>query len=683
MHAPRRLRERGGRAVSKARAAGDEIPQAKIERRIGLGLIVFTFLFAFIVQSQFFAFSTHIRGDIEYHRGVAGTMLGGDLRGEGPLPGLLAYYSTLYPLFFGYASHALGVSFEGFISVASWFATLAWPAALLLLARRIWPERPLERGVLVFIGTIGGPLATRLNIVWVNSLLPSGANIWPLYPRDIGLILLVVALSIVMRDATFWRYAIAGAVAGLAICTQAQLGVLTTAAIAIWALADAGWRPNTSALGRAAVGGAVAAFVSAWWWLPRVVATVDSGPLSLRDYPAKLADLSPVGLVGALGVTGLLALAGVVLSARDHNRTKVEAFFLYWALACVPLILLSTIFRDVGVLMPARAWFLASMPLVVIAARAAAALLRTATYLLTVPLLVIVIVVPGCFEVATAMHSVDKWRDRAPGYEAFADATWTRVTDELASKVRSDGQVRVLAADNDALYIWSATGAQPFSFFDRGNFHLGFDPAKATGLGYIARVQMTQSAFAGGRSALCQLAQREHLDVAVLRAADGLVAFHDLALSARWRVSPELRSRSTVRHRVSPGVVYEDSDSYEDVMLIAGATLPLGFSGSMVREVEVQVRSAALDDVPRVILRLRDGSVVVPHTTHDGLTFSYTFAFPAGVPPEAVISARQTSKVTRVLGYEPAADLGAQIPRGPTATPFIVTTPELCANPGR
>lgn len=681
-HAPVRQRALRERAAAKARTATDETSQANTERRIGLGLIVFTFLFAFIVQSQFFAFSTHIHGDIEYHRGVAGTMLGGDLQGEGPLPGLLAYYGGLYPLFFGYGSHALGVSFEGFLSVVSWFATLALPAALLLLARRIWPQRLLEQAALVFVGTIGGPLALRLNVVWVNSLLPSGANIWPLFPRDIALILLAFALGIAMRDGRPWRYALAGAVAGLAICVQVQLGVLATGAIAVWALSRAGWPPRAPAFGRAALAATTAAVVSVWWWLPRTVATVDSRPLSLQSYPGRPPDLSPVGLVVALGATGFLALAGLLLSARGRDRTKGETFFLCWALACVPLIVVSTAFGDIGIMMPTRAWFLAAVPVVVMAARATAAALRTASYRLTVPLLVLVIVVPSCFEVAKAMHSVAKWSDRAPGYEAFTDATWTRVTDQLARKVRSDGQVRVLAPDNDALYIWSATGAQPFSFFDRGNFHLGFDPAKATGIGYLARVQMTQSAFAGGRPALCQLAQRERLDVAVLRAADGRVAFHDLVLSARWRVSPNARSTSTVRRQVAPGVVYEDSDSYEDVLLSAGATLPLGFSGSKIREVEVQVRSAARDEIPRVVLRLPDGSTVVPRTTHDGLTFSYKFTFPTGVPPEVVISARRTSKVTRVLGYEPATDLGTQVPQGATATPLVVTTAELCANPG-
>jgi hypothetical protein len=254
------------------------------------------------------------------------------------------------------------------------------------------------------------------------------------------------------------------------------------------------------------------------------------------------------------------------------------------------------------------------------------------------------------------------------------------VTDRLASEVLSKGQVRVLAPDNDAVYIWSNTGAQPFSLLSPGYMHLGFDPVKATGLGYLDRVQKTQSAFANGRSGLCQLARSERLDVAVLRAADGLAAFYDLIPSARWRVSPDARSKSTLHRQVAPGVVYEDLNSYEDLLLSARATLPLGFSGPNIREVEVQVR--ARDSGPRLLLRLPHGRTVVPRGTLDGLTATYRFTSPAGIPSGAVISVQRTSKITRVLGYEEAADLATQLPRGPTATAFVVTTAELCAVPG-
>jgi hypothetical protein len=678
------LRTRARHAGSPADAKTEEHPQAETERRVGMALIVFTFLFAFVVQSQFFAFSTHIHGDIEFHRGVAGTMLGGHLQGQGPLPGLLSYYGGLYPLVLGYGSNLLGTSFEGLLSVVSWFATLAWPAVLLLLARRIWPGRLLEQGALVFIGTVGSSLALRSNLAWVDSLLPSGANIWPLYPRDVALILLVLALGVVMRDTRPWRYALAGAVAGLGICVQLQVGVLTAGAIVAWALTSDGWPLCATAFRRAALAGTAAALVSAWWWVPRVVATLEYRPLWLQGEPGFAPELSLTGVVIGLGATGFLAAAGLVLSARRRDRTRPESFFLWWALACVPLIVVGTLVGDVGVLIPSRTWFLASLPLVVLAARAATAFLRIGPLWAMALLLVLVIAVPSTVEVAHAMKTVDaRWVDRAPREEPFADSTWVRVTDRLAGQVRSEGQVRLLAPDNDALYLWSATGAQPFSLWTPGYVKLGFDPAKATGIGYLERVHTTQQAFAHGRRALCRLARSEHLDVAVLRAARGRVAFYDLRPSARWRVSPPARTEATRRREVAPGVIYRDLNRSEALVLAPTATLPLGFSGPNIREVEVQVGiQHTTDTLPTLVLRRPDGQVIVPRTTRDGLTASHRFDFPGGLPPGIVISAQQASEVTRVLGYESAADLGPKIPRGPTATPVALTTAELCAAPG-
>jgi hypothetical protein len=64
--------------------------QARLERAIRFGLVLMTFVFAFVVQSQLFAYTNSLRGDAVYHRGVAETMLNGHLQGEGPLPGLLS-----------------------------------------------------------------------------------------------------------------------------------------------------------------------------------------------------------------------------------------------------------------------------------------------------------------------------------------------------------------------------------------------------------------------------------------------------------------------------------------------------------------------------------------------------------------------------------------------------------------
>jgi transposase len=118
------------------------------------------------------------------------------------------------------------VSFDSLLSVVSWFATLAPPAALLLLGRRLWPERPINQGILVFVGTVGSSLALDARVEWVNSFLPSGTNLWPLYPRDVAVVLMVFALGVAMGGESLRRYAAVGLLAGAAVATQAQVGLV-------------------------------------------------------------------------------------------------------------------------------------------------------------------------------------------------------------------------------------------------------------------------------------------------------------------------------------------------------------------------------------------------------------------------------------------------------------------------
>ncbi|HEX7520827.1 MAG TPA: hypothetical protein VF441_02090, partial [Acidimicrobiia bacterium] len=278
-------------------------------------MVLATFLFAFAVQSQFFAYTNSLRGDAAYHRGGAETMLNGHLQGEGPLPGLLSYYGGLYPLTLAAGIRILGVSFDGLLSVVSWFATLALPAALVLLARRVWPERPLEQGILVLVGTVGSSLALDARVEWINSFLPSGANIWPLYPRDVAVVLLVLALGVAMGGESLRRYAAVGLLAGVAVATQAQVGLLTVVAVAVWAFVQTGWEHRRDAFPRALVAVGVAAAASAWWWVPRVAAVIKDRPLLLQSYP-KGAGLSIATILSGFGVTGVLALIGFVVLSR-------------------------------------------------------------------------------------------------------------------------------------------------------------------------------------------------------------------------------------------------------------------------------------------------------------------------------------------------------------------------------
>src|SRR6478736_5714142 len=190
------------------------------DRRIAGGLILGTLLFALVVQSNFFEFSDSMRSDIAYHRGVALTMTAHLWQGEGPIHGVISYFGGLYPFTLGWASKLLGVSFDAVVSVVSWPFTLILPLVLLALGRALWPKRALEPALLVLIGTVGSSLAFDRNAEWVFSVLPSGANAWPVYPRDVALVAMIGALAVVLRPLTTRRVVTAGALVTVAVCTQ-------------------------------------------------------------------------------------------------------------------------------------------------------------------------------------------------------------------------------------------------------------------------------------------------------------------------------------------------------------------------------------------------------------------------------------------------------------------------------
>ncbi len=187
-----------------------------------------------------------MHGDVAYHRGVGLEMLGGDLQGEGPFHHLTAYFGGLYPLGLAYGSHWIGVSFDGFLSVVSWFSTLALPLAWLWLGRRIWPRRWLEPALLAFLGTVGSSLAFDNQLIWVKSVLPSGANLWPLYPRDVALVLVIAALAVMVGGRTLTRAAVVGVILAAVFCIHAQLGFYGIAIVASYGLWMA-WRDKLGA----------------------------------------------------------------------------------------------------------------------------------------------------------------------------------------------------------------------------------------------------------------------------------------------------------------------------------------------------------------------------------------------------------------------------------------------------
>ena len=374
----------------------------------------------------------------------------------------------------------------------------------------------------------------------------------------------------------------------------------------------------------------------------------------------------------------MLAVAGIVVSWRQADRGRAEAFFLGWIVIFIPFLVLGVAVGDVGFITPRRIGLLVALPIVVFAAAAAAAV-ETRFGLLVLPILVLAIAVPSFAEVVHTRHRIDKlWSDDALGYESFHHALWDPVTADLRREVDENGTVRLLAPDNDASYIWSETGAQPFSLWLQGVIKLGFDPRKATGIGMLERVRATQAAFASGRRGLCALAHREHLDTAVLRGADGLIAYHDLRPAARWRVSPMERSDASISRKVGPGLRYEDKNVSEQLWLSPNAEVPLGFSGDRIRIVDIEAFAGGTESPPGLLLRYPDGSTVVPEVRLSGLTTTYRFRTPDGVPADTRIVASTRVRLTRALGYEPSGSRSIVAPRGDVARPVLVPVASLC-----
>lgn len=645
---------------------------ARRERGIAIALIAITFLYALIVHTLFFMRSSAMGGDVAYHRGVAYTMSAGDWQGEGPVDGVISYFGGLYPFVLGWGSRLLDVSFDSLLSAVSWPFVVLLPLALLWLGRRLWPDTWLEPAVLTFLGTIGSSFALDDQAMWVNSVLPSGANLWPVYPRDVALVLLIAALAIVAGGESRWRSVAAGATAGVAVCVHAQFGgyaVVVLLAYGLWRAGRAGlWRWS----GDAVVLVGVALLVSVWWWLPRLDTALESGRLVLRSYPGLASPAESLGgIVVALGAVGILAVPGVVLAVR--RRARNETFAAAWILLLAPIGLLAAIAGDVGVVTPRRIWFFAAIPIVICATVAAAAWLRRGPVVVVAVIVGAAVLAPGISEAVQTRDLVERlWAPEAAG-GPFGASAWSPALAQLRRLVRDRGSVQVLAPDNDALWIWEQSGAQPFSFFPAGSVKLGFDPATTTDYGYLERVQLAQRAFGDGMPGLCRLADEVDADAFVLRRDGDLLGTHDGPPGARYRVDPRDRTKRSVHRAVGPGLGYFDANTGELLELAPGRAVPIGWSDPDVRRLDVYQNR--IRPVPPLILVMPDGRRLVPRLVRAGRSLVLRFPTPDGVPPGAVLVAnhRGMDRIARIVGYEPVPDLP-----GPESGPVALDPAKVC-----
>ncbi len=197
--------------------------------------------------------------------------------------------------------------------------------------------------------------------------------------------------------------------------------------------------------------------------------------------------------------------------------------------------------------------------------------------------------------------------------DLYADADWNPVFNELRDQVIEHGHREVIAPDGDADFVWTETGAQPFSLWLPGSIKLGFDPKPETGLSYVQRVRTSEAAFREGLEGLCQLAHRR--DAALVLRHDGsLLGTHDVRPSAKYRVDPKHRVADSLNRTVAPFTIYEDRNSSEALVLTPGAVLPVGFSGPGIRLLDVLLEPRYPDVFanPRLTLQLPDGTAIQP-----------------------------------------------------------------------
>ena len=188
--------------------------------------------------------------------------------------------------------------------------------------------------------------------------------------------------------------------------------------------------------------------------------------------------------------------------------------------------------------------------------------------------------------------------------------TGSRCSPELRDGVIEHGHVQVVAPDGDADFIWTESGAQPFSLWLPGSIKLGFDPKAETGIGYLERVRRSEAAFHDGLGGLCRLARADAAEI-VLRHDGPLLGAYDVRPSAPYRNGPEHRTAASLQRDVAPYIVYDDRNQSEVLTVFPGAMLPIGSQ----RRGQVRRRAARADVPGRV--RVAEPHAHVPRRDRD------------------------------------------------------------------
>ena len=565
------------------------------ERRLASGLLVVSLVWAVIVGSNLFQVSTWIMGDIAYHRGVAYTMQGADWQGEGPFVGLLSYYGGLYPMVFGGLAGLFGVSFDRVLSVGSWGLALLWPLACWWTGRRIWPGRPLAAALFVLLAVTAAPFTNRA-LVWVDSPLASAQDGFPIYPRDIALILLVVAVGFALSHSSRGRVLGVGVAVGGIVLVHLQIAVLSAWLLVAWALVLAIRGRTPRPFLEVVAAGGIALLISAWWWLPRMGATLTSGTLLLGGFPGSPPlRIGPGEFVMAFGVVAILALLGFAVMAARRPLPGHLALVMVWIVAFVPLILIDRVGDGSDIVSERRVWLLVSIPLTVIAAATLTLIarrLRPAAFLAVLVVVVILPSLPGTVATFRLVH--DAWAPGRAGGRVFDAKAWDPIFSDLTRRVRAEGHHVAITYDASEAWVWSFSGAQVPSLWLPGPFKLGFDPARLTGVSYLDRLRAQEAAFTGGLPAICAFSAAFHGGSILLDVEAGMVGLRDVTPASSYRVDPRVRSADTIERDLGGGRSYIDRGGLDVLHMTNGSqwTLPFRDSEARLLAIEINVPDA-------------------------------------------------------------------------------------------
>ena len=644
--------------------------EAALGPRLPAIVLGIAFVWAVLAGSNLFQVSTWIVGDIAYHRGVAGTMQGSAWQGEGPYVGLLTYYGGLYPLVLGRLATLLGRPFDVLLSVVSWGFAVVWPIACWWLGRRVWPNRPLAVALFVLLATTAAPLTNRV-LLWVDSPLVSAQNVFPVYPRDIALVLLVVACGSLWSPTRRRRVVeVALALAGI-LLVHLQVALLAAWVLGTLTILRSLRRRDPAPFVELVLSGLIAALISAWWWIPRVLAAIRSGGLLLGGYPGSPPlRVGPENVVMVFGVVAILAILGLAVLVARRPLPGRMGFFLGWLAVSLPLIAVDRLLGGSDIVSERRVWLIMSIPLTVLAAATAtavAARLRPLAIAAFVAVFVILPSVPGT--VATARLVRDAWQPGRAGGRIFPAAQWDPIFADLNRRVQSEGRHVALSYDAYETWIWSFSGAQVPSLWLPGPFKLGFDPGRLTGTGQLERLDAQEAAFDNGRPGICALARSSGAGSIVLDIQDGLVGTYDESPASRYRVDPRKRSGDTIERAVGSGETYIDRGGFDVLELASGASWRPGFQSStaaaIALEFNVPVPPPGQPVQPAPLGTVQTNLGATPFGAGLPAGWARLVVPTNGVDQRVAIVASHRVDLIRFTAFERVADLGDGVTDGP------------------